>query len=123
VRTGCPGFAASSRSVSGFQKRSQGTLTTQQLRDEMARSSILPSSIGNWLRQMRHSFGRADGLKRSFLRHAVTRQAGNHVQMRSGWLARAAFVFGVGSLSNELLEGKSFAARILADQIQNQFPL
>jgi hypothetical protein len=57
---------------------------------------------GNWLWQMRHSsFERARALSgpsgrssASGLRQAVTRQAGKHVRMRSGWLARAAFFFG-----------------------------
>jgi len=36
----------------------------------------------------------AVGLKRSFRRHAVISRAGNHVRMRLGWLAWAAFLCG-----------------------------
>src|SRR3984957_2439570 len=57
---------------------------------------------GNWLWQMRHSSferaralsGRSGRSSASGLRQAVKRQAGKHVRMRSGLLARAAFVFG-----------------------------
>jgi len=73
--TGCPGVAASSPPCSSEQDKATGHRSGCGL-------AIARSRIGIRLRQMRLSSGSADGLKRSFLRPAVTRQAGNHVPTR-----------------------------------------